>query len=92
MNNNDNTVMANTTDTNIDLLFNKITASTNNHQHEVNINEVPSTSTRSKQTSLTFRNENGLLVEELNDNMFNTNVLISKDEEQVSLNTSKYQY
>lgn len=70
--------------TNIEALFDDIVAST------PNINAATSTNIGSKHINLSFRNENGILIQD--DDTFNVadNVPISKDQEEVSLNTSKY--
>lgn len=85
-NNNGNEIMDKTIDkTNIDTLFDDIVASTPN----VNINAAAS---MNNDITLSFRNEGGILVQEFGDNTFNAanNVQTSKDQEEVSLNTSKY--
>lgn len=73
--------------TNIDALFDNIVVSTPNVP-----NAAASTNIGSKQINLSFRNEGGILVQESGDDTFNAvdNVPISKDQEEVSLNTSKY--
>lgn len=85
INNNGNEMMAKVIDkTNIEALFDDIVAST------PNINAATSTNIGSKHINLSFRNENGILIQD--DDTFNVadNVPISKDQEEVSLNTSKY--
>lgn len=86
INNNGNEMMA-IDKTNIDAVFDDIVASTPN----VKNNAPASTNIESNQLSLSFRNKDGILIQEFGDDVFVAdNVLISEDQEEVSLKTSKY--